>query len=154
MMFRALHALYRVQAKRLGSATRSSVVPALLLSLHVQAAPEVQELFKSEVDGMGQALSYSGGAPAQLTGAIVTLAPGDSTGWHTHSIPVAGYLMSGTLTVQYQNGEERVFQAGEGVIEVMDLPHQGINAGSEPVRLVVFYAGAPGVPLSSAAAAP
>lgn len=126
----------------------------LLTSVAAQAQPEVQQLFKSDRDGLGQPLHYADGAPAELTGAIVTLAPGQSTGWHTHGIPVAGYLLSVSLTVEYANGDKREFVAGEGVIEVLDAPHQGYNAGDEPVRIVVFYAGAPGVPLSAPAVAP
>ena len=45
-------------------------------------------------------------------------------------------------------GEERTFRAGEGIVEVVDRVRYGENRGSEPLELVMFYAGAEGLPLS------
>jgi quercetin dioxygenase-like cupin family protein len=152
MIPRALSLLDRSSAGRLAGLISSAAV--LLMATQAAAAPDVQPLFKSSTDSLGQTLTYPGGATAELTGAIVTLPPGESTGWHRHAVPVAGYLLEGELTVEYASGEKRVFRAGEGVIEVQTAPHQGYNAGAVPVKIVVFYAGAPGVPPSEAVPAP
>jgi quercetin dioxygenase-like cupin family protein len=150
----ALSLSTRLSARRMSGLRQSAGAAALLMALQAAASPAVQPLFKSSTDGLGRTLTYPGGAAAELTGAIVTLPPGESTGWHRHAIPVAGYLLEGELTVEYASGEQRVFRAGAGIIEVQDAPHQGYNAGTKPVRIVVFYAGAPGVPPSEAVSPP
>lgn len=127
---------------------------AQIASAPSSAAPQVQSLFRSDRDGLGQPLVYPGGAPAELSGSIVTLEPGASTGWHRHAVPVAGYLLSGQLTVDYADGERRVFNAGDGIVEAMQVPHNGHNLGSETVRIVAFFAAAPGVAATEAVAVP
>jgi quercetin dioxygenase-like cupin family protein len=126
----------------------------LVVSAPVAAQAEVQALFRSALDGLGQALSYPGGAPAELSGSVVTLEPGASTGWHRHAVPVAGYLLSGELTVEYAGGEQRVFRAGDGIVEAMQVPHNGYNAGTVMVRIVAFFAGAPGIAVTEAVEPP
>lgn len=132
--------------------------PLVAVPLNAQTAtappPQVQSLFRTDRDGLGQPLVYPGGAPAELSGSIVTLDPGASTGWHRHAVPVAGYLLSGQLTVDYADGERRVFNAGDGIVEAMQVPHNGHNLGSETVRIVAFFAAAPGVAPTEAVAAP
>jgi hypothetical protein len=36
---------------------------------------------------MDEQIVYPTGAPAKITTGIVTLDPGDETGWHTHGVP-------------------------------------------------------------------
>lgn len=67
--------------------------------------------------------------------------------WHSHAIPNVAYIVSGQITVEKQStGETRVFKAGEAMAEMVDSPHRGYT-GAEPAELVVFYAGAKGLPL-------
>lgn len=122
----------------------------LLCSMQLPAQPEVLPLLDTTQDGLGQPLHYPSGQAARLSASVVILAPGESTGWHRHAVPVAGYLESGELTVDYEHGERRVFQAGAGIIEALQVPHRGFNGGSEPVRIVAFFAGEPGVAATEA----
>ena len=46
------------------------------------------------------------------------------------------------------NGTERTFRPGEGIVEMVGTLHYGENRGDDEVELVMFYAGAEGVPLS------
>jgi len=126
---------------------------ALALS-NIAIAVEVQPLFKSGTDVMGNPVTYPDGSKAELTGDIVTMHPGDTNGWHRHDVPTFGYVLAGELTVDYANGSRRVYRAGDSVIEAQHMPHKGHNLGSADVRIVVFYAGAPGVPVSAAAEPP
>jgi quercetin dioxygenase-like cupin family protein len=131
------------------------VIATLLLpAATVWAQATSQPLFSTGEDTLGNPASYPESAPPELTGALVTLPPGDSTGWHRHAVPTLAYLLSGELRVEYATGETRIFRAGDGLIEAQNVVHNGHNIGSEPVSLVVFSAGAEGVPVSEPADPP
>lgn len=114
----------------------------------------VEELFQSRDDALGNPLAYIDSSVPEISGARVRMMPGDSTGWHTHPVPTFGYLISGELTVEYATGESRVFRAGDGIIEAQHVAHNGHNRGTEPVEIVVFYAGAVAVANSETADPP
>ena len=62
-------------------------------------------------------------------------------------MPSAAYIIAGELTVERRKGvNKQRFTAGQAVPETVDTFHRGV-AGSEPVVLIVFYAGSPGMPL-------
>ncbi|WP_417459740.1 cupin domain-containing protein [Kordiimonas sp.] len=106
----------------------------------------VEELMKADKDILGNPISYPNGDPAEITGIMITMEPGDSNGWHSHPVPTFGYVLSGELTVEYETGEVKVIGVGDTLVEAQHTPHQGHNRGSEMVKIVVFYAGAQGVP--------
>ena len=101
---------------------------------------------KVDKDILGNAITYPGGDPAQITGIIITMEPGSSNGWHSHPVPTFGYVLSGELTVEYDTGEVKLIGVGDTIVEAQHTPHQGHNRGTEPIKIVVFYAGAEGVP--------
>ena len=68
--------------------------------------------------------------------------------WHSHPMPSAAYIVGGELTLERKkDGKKQRFTAGHAVSETVDTCHRGV-AGNEPVVLIVFYAGSPGMPLS------
>ena len=67
---------------------------------------------------------------------------------HSHPIPSAGYILSGELTIEKKDGTEKHFVAGQAVSETVDSIHRGIT-GAEPLVVIVFYPGTPGLPVSS-----
>ena len=78
----------------------------------------------------------------------ITLAPHTKLEWHNHPMPSAAYIVAGELTVERRkDGKKKRFTAGQAVSETVDTFHRGA-AGSEPVVLIVFYAGSPGMPLT------
>jgi quercetin dioxygenase-like cupin family protein len=89
--------------------------------------------------------AYPAGVP-ELTVAKLTIPPGGALPWHAHSMPVAAYVVSGTITVETPEGVKRSFTPGQTIAETIDTTHRGV-AGSEPVVLVAFYAGVKGMPL-------
>lgn len=97
-------------------------------------------LLQSGETTIGQPIQYPAGA-AKVTGAIVTLPPGGQTGWHTHEVPLFGYVLEGTLTVDYGSKGTKDYKAGDSWLEAMNWPHNGINNGSVPVRLIAVYMG-------------
>lgn len=91
---------------------------------------------------------------AKITSAIITIPPGTSTGWHQHAIPLIGYLLSGTLEMEYANGKRLTLKAGQVIAEAMDIAHIGANAGTEAVKIFVVFMGTENSPLSQASTAP
>ena len=91
--------------------------------------------------------AYPAGAP-EITVVKITIAPHATLPWHTHPMPNAAYVVSGELTVEKKDtGEKKVLTPGQVLPELVGQVHRG-TAGNEPVVLIVFYAGAKGLPLS------
>ena len=80
----------------------------------------------------------------------ISLAPHTVLDWHSHPMPNAAYVLSGELTVERTDGLRKRFVAGQALTETVNRVHRGLT-GETPVVLAVFYAGAPGLPLSQAA---
>lgn len=111
-----------------------------------QPKVQVDRLFTGPTKTVvGEDVLYPGGVPAEITAAVVTLPPGKATGWHRHGVPLFGYILSGALEVDYDDKGVRTYAAGDGLMEAMDQRHQGVNRGTEPVRILVVYMGAEGM---------
>jgi quercetin dioxygenase-like cupin family protein len=96
---------------------------------------------------VGEKIVYPAGA-AKVTAAILTLAPGASTGWHTHGLPTFGYILEGELTVDYGDKGVHVYRAGDALLEAIDVVHDGRNTGAGPMRILAVFMGAEGLPTS------
>lgn len=95
----------------------------------------------------GTPLAYPAGQ-AEITGMLVEVAVGGETGWHAHPVPSFGMVLAGEFEVQLENGMRKVLRAGDAVAEVVGSLHNGRNIGTTPVKILVFYAGTAGTPLS------
>ncbi|MER5727962.1 cupin domain-containing protein [Streptomyces sp. NPDC002138] len=95
-------------------------------------------------------------ALADLVEREIVIAPGGSTGWHYHHVPLNAVVRSGTLTRILHDGTVEVNEAGDRFIERggAEHVHLGHNRGAEPVVLHVTYALPEGLPLSVDAPAP
>jgi quercetin dioxygenase-like cupin family protein len=125
---------------------------ALLLALPAvaeDAAPPAQyqnlltPLLESGTDVLGVPLAYPSGRP-NVTAAIVTIPPGAETGWHSHEVPLFAYVLEGELTVDYGDKGKKIYRAGDSVLEAMNWPHNGINTGDVPAKLIAVYMGGEG----------
>lgn len=103
-------------------------------------------LFSTTKSIVDEPIVYPTGSPAKLTASILALSPGEETGWHTHGVPLAGIVLEGEMTVDYGDLGKKVFRKGDAVAEAISIPHNGINTGTEPVRVFVLYMGAEGLP--------
>ena len=92
---------------------------------------------------------YPDGQP-QISVLRITIAPHTTLEWHSHPMPNAGYVLSGELTLEERDGIRQHFVAGQAITETVNRIHRGVT-GEVPVVLIVFYAGAPGLPLSESA---
>ena len=111
-------------------------------------ASNVVTLLQTTFNATGQAIAYPSGGTPEVTAILVEMAPGESTGWHQHPIPLLGYILSGELTVYQADGQKRVVPAGQVSLESVDHVHQGINEGLVPVKMIVFAVGLKDVPMT------
>lgn len=129
-----------------------AIIVAWTISLSAQAIESsalvnVTSLFKSTSSWDGRALVYPTG-PAEVTGIMVEIAPGGETGWHLHPVPSFGWMLQGSLDVSLKDGQIKHLHAGDALAEVVDTLHNGRNVGDDPVKIIVFYAGAVGSPVT------
>lgn len=91
--------------------------------------------------------AYPRGVP-RVTILRAAIPPHTKLDMHLHRPINAGVVLCGELTVVADDGCERTFRAGEGIVEMVGKRHYGENRGDQAVDLVMFYAGAEGMPLS------
>jgi quercetin dioxygenase-like cupin family protein len=131
------------------------MLSCLVLSLGVQAedGKEVYKkevtatvVFKSGTTASGQPIIYPTTEQPEATMLHVEIPAGKETGWHKHPVPGFAYILSGQLNVQLKDGSSHSYRAGQGFAEVANTLHNGVNEGSEPVKLVVVFTGIVGQP--------
>jgi len=113
--------------------------------------PTVAPVLTTSTTIIGQPITYPAGA-AEVTAVVITIPPGGKTGWHVHAVPLFGYMLQGALTVDYGAKGTHTYRSGEGLMEAMNWPHNGMNKGTVPVRILAVYAGAKGIPNAEAVA--
>lgn len=108
---------------------------AELLNIHSKAGVKLQT--KESVDFVTQQ---------------IVIAPGGTTGWHSHPGPVLVTVKSGELTLVYADDtscEGRTYRAGESFVDRGDeIVHTAINRSPANLELWATYLvpGAPGTP--------
>lgn len=107
--------------------------------------PPVEVLLQSETTIIGQPIVYPDGT-AQITAAIVTMEPGQITGWHTHEAPLTAHILEGELTVDYGASGTRLYRQGDTLVEALGSRHNGTNTGAGLARIFVVFSGAVGTP--------
>ncbi len=103
-------------------------------------------LDKRETTMTNQRLFYPAERQAQVTSLVLTLAPGERIQTHQHPVPLYGYILDGELTITYEKETPRSVTKGEAFIEALNTWHYGENTGNVPLRLLVVYIGAEGLP--------
>ncbi len=94
--------------------------------------------------------TYPAGQP-ELTVLKITIPAHTILPWHTHPMPNAAYILSGTMQVENKNGSlHKTLKAGDVLPEMVDTVHRGIT-GDQPVEIIVFYAGVKGMPTAISA---
>lgn len=126
----------------------SALLLATSPTTHAQAKVEVKELLRSQTSWDGTRYeTYPTGKP-ELTLLKISIPPRTSLDWHSHPMPNIGYVLSGELFLETQDRDlKHTLRQGDSVAEMVGLKHRG-RTGELPVELIVFYAGAEGLPLS------
>ena len=144
-----------MQRRKLCALLSVTMALGLVLGTAVARAtyPEATVLYEGHTTVLGQAIAYPSGTP-EITGVIVTMAPGHSTGWHEHDAPLFAYMLEGELTVDYGPAGKRRYVAGEALLEAIDVAHDGTNTGSTTTRILAVFIGAEGVANTTSMDAP
>ena len=82
---------------------------------------------------------------------LVEIPAGVSEIRHTHPGTLAGYIVEGTLTLEHEGRPTATYAVGQSFVVDAGKIHQGINAGSGPVKLVATLIVEKGKPQSSPA---
>jgi quercetin dioxygenase-like cupin family protein len=69
----------------------------------------------------------------------IEIAPGGSTGRHTHSGDESDYVLEGQLEVTIDGQEPKIVKAGEAIVIPAGAVHNAQNKGSEPLKAVGVY---------------
>jgi len=113
----------------------------------------VSPVFSGDTTVIDQPIAYPDGTP-EVTVVVVTIPPGGETGWHVHAVPLFAYVLEGAVTVDYGEKGIKVIEAGDGILEAMNWPHNGMNKGDTPLRILAVYMGEAGVANAEDAPAP
>ncbi len=114
------------------------------LALGRSSYPPLDVLLSGSETVLGQEIAYPAGTPV-VTAAIVTMLPGQETGWHVHDAPLFAWMLNGELTVDYGPDGERTYRAGDAMLEAFRTRHNGRNSGEQDARLLAVFMGARGV---------
>ena len=87
---------------------------------------------------VGEAIKYPKGQ-ARIVSLLVTVPLGTETGWHTHGVPIFGYVLEGTLKVAYEGQEPKNFPQGTALVDALDIVHNGNPVGDQSVKLLVVF---------------
>ena len=93
---------------------------------------------------LDQSIAYPKKRPAEISSYILTIEPGQETGWHKHKVPLFVHVLEGTVTVEYDAGVVKEYPAGSTFMEAQDIWHNGTNKGDDTVRILTVYLGAEG----------
>jgi quercetin dioxygenase-like cupin family protein len=115
-------------------------IPSALYPESYDSSVQVQENLSTTTTWDGASIHYPPGT-AKVAGAIVTLAPGAETGWHTHPVPCLALILEGELLLELKDGRTKKLKAGDTLAEVINTPHNGKNIGKTNLKIAVFYAG-------------
>jgi len=117
-------------------------------SLGSVSSIQVDVLSKSTTMWNGQPLPpYPQGTP-EISVVRITIPAGMALPMHEHPFATAGVLLQGQLEVRTPDGQTTQLNAGEGLIELVNLPHAGANVGEKSAIIMVVYAGIEGEPVT------
>ena len=105
-------------------------------------------LVKDTVSWDGGTIHYPDGT-AQIIVQKITITPGGEAFYlseHCHPVPLAAYVLKGSVHVAERSGRYHIFSAGHAFIEVVNTWHRGKFL--EDTELIAFYAASEGTPLS------
>ncbi|MGA9292483.1 MAG: cupin domain-containing protein [Ignavibacteriaceae bacterium] len=105
-------------------------------------------LIKTSASWDGSALPDYPGSKPEITILEITIPPNTKLPMHKHPEINAGVLLSGELTVKTGNGKVLHLKAGDPIVETVNKWHYGENNGNTPAKIIVFYAGTVGTPIT------
>ncbi len=144
--------------------TRFSLLALLLLGLSPAYAKEpitkepaapaynknikIEPVLITSTTANGQPIVYQTSEKPEVRILLIEVPPGVETGWHIHPNSCYAYLLSGSLTLELEDGSEKTYHAGQGLAEVVNTLHNGKNLGDVPAKLVMTVLGTKDAPVA------
>ena len=125
-------------------AMKNYIKPLFISLALLPVALPAEDLLKSQTSWDGGEIKYPAGKP-EITSFILRLEEGGTPKFHCHPVPTFGYVLRGEVEIETRDGRKTILKQGESAIEVMRTVHRGRAIGG-PAQIVVFYAGAVGLP--------
>ena len=124
----------------LGAALGAAVV-SLSGQTVAQGQPRPNLVLRETVEGMPK------GERQEVQVLTATIAPGQSTPFHTHRFPVTVYVLEGAFTLEMEGREPVTVRAGSAMVEPPNVRMTGYNRSAvEPTRVLIVYVADPGTP--------
>ncbi|CAN5686035.1 MAG: cupin domain-containing protein [Gammaproteobacteria bacterium] len=122
------------------------VILLSVISAGAQAAAgfKATEVFKGSTTIKGQALQYPATNQPEVTALLVDLEPGGESERHQHPSAPYIYVIEGTFTVEFDDGTQQSFQAGQGFLEAVNTWHKARNLGATALKFMVVFTGEQG----------
>ncbi|CTQ54086.1 Cupin domain protein [Roseibium album] len=99
---------------------------------------KVREVFSGDLTVAGEKVAFPQVNPS-VKSLVVTMEPGELTGWHQHHAPLFAYILEGEITVTYEGIGKKIYREGEGLLEAMDVTHRGENTGEKPAKILAVF---------------
>ena len=106
---------------------------ALALALAALALPAAAQPARPDLLLRESVSSMPRGTTQEIQVLTATIAPGQSTVFHTHAFPVTVYVLEGTFTLELQGRETMIVRAGQAMIEPQPKCHR-THAGGDLLR--------------------
>ncbi len=144
---------------KMGPSTRrwpvALVLCGVLISSYARADEARQpisstQIMKTSTTWNGAPIQYSSSTHPEVQAVVVEIAPGAATAWHKHPANNFAYVLDGKVRLELEDKTTHEFKAGEAFAEVVDTWHRGVNVGTGPLKILVFYTSAAGAPISVA----
>jgi len=126
------------------------LISSLAASVWAQEANKITKdvLTKTSSTWDGSALpNYPDGTP-EVTILRFVIPPKSELPMHKHPVINAGIILTGELTVVTEDNKSIHLKAGDTLVELVNKWHHGKNEGTEPVEIIVFYAGIKDMPIT------
>jgi quercetin dioxygenase-like cupin family protein len=122
----------------------------LTAALALSTAPAVNstQVLKTSTTWNGAPIQYATSAKPEVQAVMVEIAPGAATVWHKHPVNNFAYMMEGKIRLELEDGTTHEFKAGDAFAEVVNTWHRGVNIGTQPVKILVWYTAEAGGPIS------
>ena len=117
------------------------VLAGMLVIVPAWAAGDatITPILQTSTTSAGVPLVYPKTNTPEIVAVKIEIPPGGNIGEHTHPVPTFIYVLKGAIDVPTKGGETRHYDAGQAYMEVVNMPHDGVNKGSIPAELLAVF---------------
>jgi quercetin dioxygenase-like cupin family protein len=85
----------------------------------------------------------------EIVQVLTEIPAGVASGWHTHPGEEVGFIVAGTVEMMIRGQETLTLHAGDGFLIPPRTPHNALDVGPEPGRMLSTYIVEVGQPLAT-----